>query len=465
MNQRILHGDNLNLFGQLGDGSVRLIYMDPPFNTSRHYDHHHSRRAEDGSDGTAVAFDDRFRVDRGKSLGRLDPLLAAATASARAYLATMLPRLLEAARVLADDGALFVHCDSTANHWLRAALDLIFGPDRFQNEIVWRRTHAHGSARRLAPVHDTILFYAAGARHIWNDPTVPYSANYIEKYFRAEDERGRYQLITCTAPGDRTGTRAHYAWRGQWPPPGRHWAQTVDKMEALDDDGRLVHSSNGVPRQKRYVSDGRGVKLTDWWDDIARIDTHARERVGYETQKPVALLERIILACTRRGDLVMDPFAGSGTTAVAAQRHGRRWAIADENLAACSIALGRLRNECGDTSIPLDGFPDTPRAARDLRKRAPHVFGAWGCAMLGTLTDRARSSADLAVGERQRPPALSLVPLRPAITLPVPKTGSLPCSVLIDEAEELRSNEGPALRPVTLEQCTSVHARTAGLAG
>ena len=469
MSGHILCGDNLELLGCLDDGSVRLVYMDPPFNTRRHYDHHHASRDDDGADGTQVAFRDHFAIAP-RSIGRgasehLRSLICVAPRTARGYLEMLLPRLIEARRVLADDGTIFVHCDATANHWVRAAMDLVFGPERWLNEIVWRRTHAHGSARRFAPVHDTILVYARGERHLWTDPVVPYSADYLKRYFRAEDEQGRYQLITCTAPGDRTGTRVHYRWKGKWPPPGRHWAHTEERMRQLEAEGRLVYSSSGIPRQKRYVHDGRGVRLTDWWDDIARVDTHAAERVGYETQKPIALLERAILAVTEPGDLVVDPFGGSGTTAVAAQRHDRAWAIADTNLAACALALGRLRSDGCSDPVRLRGFPAGPDAARRLRATTPHVFGVWGCAMLATLQNRRASTRAVAIGHRRMPAASSVVPLDPraAVTLPRHEDAG-PWTVLVDGGPPAWPSGRARPTVVALEQCTTREALVRGQA-
>ena len=375
----IICADNLEAMQMLADSSVDVVYMDPPFNSGRTYGLHVRERGTDGADGFAHSFADTgwsvgeaerasanvLGPKRATALGRL--LDAVPHTGVRGYLEMMTPGLVQAWRLLRDTGSLFLHCDPTASHYLKIVLDAIFGPDRFLNEIVWRRTHAHSSVRRFAPVHDDLLFYAKGPRPTWNSPTVPYSQEYIDKYFRHEDERGRYQLITCTGPGDRTGTRAHYPWQGKWPPPGRHWAWTLEEMERLERAGLLHRSRTGVPRRKHYVSEGSGVRVADVWDDIPRLDPHAGERVGFDTQKPIALLERIIAATTPPEATVLDPFAGSGTTAVVAERLGRHWIAIDGSLAACALTLGRVRQENARDDVRLQGFPAGLEEVLELR--------------------------------------------------------------------------------------------------
>ena len=275
---------------------------------------------------------------------------------------------------------------------------MIFGADNFRNEIIWKRTHAHSGSRRFGPVHDVILFYSRTTTYTWNQLYSPYTDQYIEKYFRNSDDAGRYQLITCTAPGARPGTRAHYAWRGVWPPSNRHWAWTADKMEEFEAKGLIVYSSNGTPRLKRYTDDGEGTKLQDIWVDINPLSAHSGERTGYETQKPVELLERIIAATTQPGDLIVDPFGGAGTTAVAAERLGRRWQIADISLLASSLSLSRLRADGYVGAIELHGFPSEVSHATALRQGDTTAYAVWGTAMLSTLLNRQETDPDLASG-------------------------------------------------------------------
>lgn len=404
--------DNLEGMTRLEAGSVALAYLDPPFNSGRNYDTFLGTARGTGS-RTSRAFSDTWLwTDRTEqTLKGLADFLPSSTAAfvqslaatlgrsaLAAYVVEMAPRLGAVHRVLRPNGSFYTHCDPAASHYLKILLDHLFGQDNFRNEIVWKRTHAHSSSRRYGPVHDTLLFYSKSGEYTWNRVFAPYRASYIEKYFRHDDEQGRYQLITCTAPGDRQGTRAHYRWRGQLPPPGRHWAWKREQMELLEKQGRLVHSRNGIPRLKRYSDEGRGVAVQDVWSDINRLDAHSRERVGFETQKPTALLERVISASSNPGDLVLDPFSGSGTTAVAAERLNRRWIAMDNSLMASGIALARVRQEVNLADVALAGFPENASAARRLLRAEPSAFGVWATSMLGSLPDRQGTNETVFVG-------------------------------------------------------------------
>lgn len=403
MTRQLSVADNLDVMGRLAAGSVQLVYLDPPFNSGRTYETVlPTRNRQAGRVGRAT-FEDRWTWDGlasdalrnmsdsvpgptkelirslVKSLGHTD---------LSAYLVMILPRLQELHRVLAETGSLYLHCDPAASHYLKLILDQIFGADNFRNEIIWKRTHAHSSSRRYGPVHDVILFYTRGREYVWNPVYTAYRPEYIRDHYRNEDAKGRYQLITCTAPGDRAGTRSHYSWKGLWPPPGRHWAWTKDQMLRFEADGRLEHSSNGVPRLKRYVWEGHGVAVQDVWTDVARLDAHSEERIGFETQKPLRLVERLILASSNEGDLVLDPFAGSGTTLVAAEGLDRSWIGIDSSLLASCLALGRVRPHVGVRDVVTTGFPASVREAVDLQSADPVGFGVWASSMLATLADR-----------------------------------------------------------------------------
>lgn len=439
---RTLHvADNLEMLGSLADESVGLIYLDPPFNSGRKYDLVGRSRQGQGA-GRTAAFSDTFAWsdETEQTLRSLTSLVPASVAELvrslasvlgrrdmASYLVLMAPRLVEMRRVLADHGSLYLHCDSAASHYLKVLLDAIFGAANFRNEIIWKRTHAHSSSRRFGPVHDTILFYSKTNSYRWNQAYAAYPAAYLEQYYTHEDDRGRYQLITCTAPGDRPGTRAHYEWRGQLPPPGRHWAWKREQMEAFERDDRLAHSANGIPRLKRYTDDAPGVQLQDIWTDINRLDAHSDERVGFETQKPLDLLERIILASSDPEDVVLDPFAGSGTTLVMAERLGRGWIGADNSVLAGSIALARVRQEVDAQRINLEGFPADRAAALRLLRSEPMAFGLWGTSMMATLADRKGRDTPVVTGSgrlRVRKRAvqlLSWVPLEDTDVSPTPK--------------------------------------------
>lgn len=443
--RRLEVSDNLTALGRVGDGTVTLAYVDPPFNSGRAYEAVLFRERLKIQQDTA--FNDRWvwTSEAESDLLRLRDVLPAVRAAqitdlirslgptnSAAYLAMMAPRLAHVHRALEECGSLYVHCDPSASHYLRVLIDQIFGPENFRSEIVWRRTHAHSSSRRFGPIHDSILFYTKSAKYTWTTVHTEYNPSYIANHFTHEDEKGKYQLITCTAPGDRQGTRAHYEWNGKLPPPGRHWAWQRSQMEQFERDGRLVHSVNGIPRLKRYITDGKGVPLQDVWLDISRLDAHSDERIGYETQKPTKLLERIIAASSKPNDLVLDPFCGSGSTLVAAESLGRRWIGVDSSLLACSLTLGRVRRLAGTKRIQLLGFPDSATRARLLRTAEPLTFGIWATGMLGTVLDRDLSTRELITGSgeiranRSTVSVVSWVPLSGARAGDVPEPDAKP---------------------------------------
>ena len=464
--------NNVEGMARLDAESVALAYLDPPFNSGRSYGTVLSTTRTAGSE-MRHSFADNWRwTDNTECMLReLGEFLAKPAAEfvqslantlghspVSAYLVEMAPSLAESHRVLKHDGSIYVHCDPTASHYLKLLLDHIFGPDNFRNEIVWKRTHAHSSSRRYGPVHDTLLYYSKSSKYTWNRVFAPYQESYLEKHFRQTDAQGSYQLITCTAPGDRAGTRAHYEWNGQLPPPGRHWAWKREQMEAFESDGRLVHSSSGVPRLKRYSHEGSGVAVQDMWVDINRLDSHSRERVGFETQKPVAILERIIAASSNPGDLVLDPFVGSGTTTVAAERLKRSWIGMDSSLMACAIALARVRQEVNLASVFLAGFPEDAADARRLLRMEPAAFGIWGTSMLGSIPDREWTNATVVVGtgelsaRSRRVDILSWVPMVGRLEMSVPATGRRRLSKL---GLILRHNNAASTAQRWLEQRTN----------
>ncbi|GAA1439247.1 site-specific DNA-methyltransferase [Leifsonia poae] len=425
--RRLTIGDNLQSLSTVPDSTVDLVYMDPPFNSGREYD------ARLGGSNRGAAFTDVWAWNSSHE-SRLRSLTAdgssqfASTLRAMveivgrggrgAYTLEMAARLFQIHRVLRPTGSIYVHCDPSASHLLRMVMDALFGAQNFRNEIVWQRTHAHSGSRRFGPVHDTILFYTKSNKFTWNQGFAPYSRTYLEKHFTHEDVNGRFQLITCTGPGDRTGTRAHYEWKGVLPPTGRHWAWKIEKMRELEASGLLVHSKTGVPRLKRYANEGSGVRHQDTWSDLPSLSAHSSERVGYDTQKPVHLLERIISASSNPGDVVLDPFVGSGTTAVAAERLSRSWHVMDQGLVAASLTLSRVREENRMAHVALSGHPESLNELERVRTADPSAFAAWTTSVLAARLDRRTTAGTVALGRRRwNPTFLTIVPMSTAANL------------------------------------------------
>ncbi len=490
--RHIWSADNLEMLASVPNGAAKVVYLDPPFNSGRSYEA--LMGVSEAGHRRRDAFEDIWRWDdeAENALTELSSLTSAKVGAIvrslvdalgrcdlSAYLVMLAGRLVACHRVLSSEGSLYLHCDPSASHYLKILLDAVMGPENFRNEIIWKRTHAHSSSRRFGPVHDVVFFYSKSNDYTWTQLHAPYSSEYIEKYFRNEDERGRYQLITCTAPGARPGTRAHYRWKKVLPPPNRHWAWVEDRMEELESEGRLVYSANGVPRLKRYVHDGEGVRLQDLWTDINPLGAHSAERTGYETQKPLALLHRIIEASSRPGDLVVDPFGGAGTTALAAEQLSRAWIVADRSLLASSLTLSRLRSDGCVDAVALHGFPDRPAAALSVRREDPTTFAVWGTAMLGTLLDRTDTRADLACGSARREDGrsfadvVSWVPLkeRPASSQLSPRRHSIDRNLLLLAGrpsaaltKALRRACGVDVEAISLDSCVHKKALSAGWA-
>jgi len=373
-------GDNLEVLRRrVPDGSVDLVYLDPPFNSGTDYAVPSPERDGGEPEGQTFAFGDTWRwgeesekalgevSERHESLGELLGLIARSLGKGglSAYLVMMAVRLIELHRVLKPTGSLYLHCDPTASHYLKAILDQIFGPKNFRSEIVWKRTSAHSSARRWGPVHDVILFYTKGEAYTWNALHQAYREGYLEREYRFRDNRGRYAPADLTGAGSREGDSGR-PWRNIFPPKGRHWAlprreklppwvnppenweamTTQEKLDFLDAMGLIHWPQKGkMPYFKRYLETRKGISVQDVILDVPPLGPTSKERVGYPTQKPVALLERIVRVSSNPGDTVLDPFCGAGTALVAAHGLGRGWIGIDKSPLA--IALTRTRLERG----------------------------------------------------------------------------------------------------------------------
>jgi site-specific DNA-methyltransferase (adenine-specific) len=296
----------------------------------------------------------------------------------------MANRLLELHRALKPTGSLYLHCDPTASHYLKIVLDAVFGPLNLQNEIIWKRTTAHSSAKRYGPVHDTLLFYSRSDRFTWNAPRADYEAEYLDRYYKYDDGDGRlYWRDNLCAAGTRKGESGK-PWRGIDPGvKGMHWKFTLSKLDELDAEGRIYWPAKGtMPQYKRYRDELKGKAVSDLWDDIDRINPVGNERLGYPTQKPLALLERIISASSNEGDVVLDPFCGCGTAVHAAQKLGRQWIGIDITHLAISLIEKRLRDAFPGIDFEVHGAPKDVAGARNLASRDKYQFQWWALSLV-----------------------------------------------------------------------------------
>ncbi len=399
----LYYGDNLDVLRRyVKDDSIDLIYLDPPFNSNATYNVLFAE--QDGSRAAAQikAFEDTWRWDSGavraygEALaqgGKLhDTMMALGSLVGRsnmlAYLSMMSIRLVELHRVLNSTGSLYLHCDPTASHYLKTLLDAIFGPDRFLSEIIWKRTSAHSSASRPGPVHDVLLVYAKGPTHKWNQQFQPYDQEYTDLFFEMTDSDGRrWKRMDITGAGIRHGATG-LPWRGlDITAKGRHWAYPPDELDKMDAAGRLhwPEKAGGMPRLKQYMDEMPGVPLQDVWTDIRPLHNLAAERLGYPTQKPEALLERIINASSNPGDVVLDPFCGCGTSIDAAQRLARRWIGIDITHLAINLIKSRLHDTYGESikdTYKVVGEPADLESAEQLAAEDPWQFQAWALSLV-----------------------------------------------------------------------------------
>jgi adenine-specific DNA-methyltransferase len=328
---RLIWGDNkLVMASLLKDfrGKIDLIYIDPPFDV--------------GADFTMqVAIgDEKEAVEKDQSLLEMVAYRDMWGKGTDSYLHMMYERLTLMKELLVESGTIYVHCDWRVAHFIRGLLEDIFG-DNFLNEIIWRRSTSHSDAKKLGQVHDTIYWFSKGSDHRFNPLFRPYSQEYIDRYFRFKESNGRlYWKEDATGAGQ--GPPRKFGDRIISPPSGRHWRWTQETIDKLYAGGRFVFTKTGKPEFKRYLDEQEGEPLGDLWDDIKRINMMAEERLGYDTQKPEALLERIIKASSNEGDLVADLFCGSGTTGSVAERLGRRWIMCDLGRFAIHTSRKRL---------------------------------------------------------------------------------------------------------------------------
>jgi len=430
----LYYGDNLDVLRRyVPDESVDLVYLDPPFKSDQDYNILFQEQNGTRSSAQIKAFEDTWRWDQTaasayqevvESGGRVSRAMQAfrtflGDTDMLAYLSMMAPRLVELRRVLKPTGSIYLHCDPTASHYLRMLMDSVFGPTNFRSEICWKRTHAHSSSRRYGPVHDVILFYSTGPDYLWTDSRGEHDPDYLQRHFTYVDEDSglRFQPITLTGSGVRHGDSGK-PWRGIDPTAvGRHWAlpgkliemlgieggTVQEKLDALDEGG-LVYwpdKAEGTPRLKWYADQLEGQALTDIWSDIAPISAKARERLGYPTQKPEALLERIIKASSNEGDTVLDPFCGCGTTIAAAQRLKRRWIGIDVTHLAITLIKKRLWDSFEDRAeYKVIGEPVSLSEAKALAEADRFQFQWWALGLVGARPAEEKKGADQGIDGR-----------------------------------------------------------------
>lgn len=403
MGNDLYYGDNLAVLrGSIAEASVDLVYLDPPFNSNASYNVLFRAPSGEGSAAQIEAFDDTWHWNDSAEGAYGDVMRSGNGAAAEmlramrsflgendmmAYLAMMAVRLIELHRVLKPTGSLYLHCDPTASHYLKILLDAVFGGDNYLSEISWKRTGSHSSANRWGPIHDVIHFVSKRAgSHVWNRPFAEHSEKFLKTHYRKKDNEGRsYEHGELTGAGVRRG-RSGMPWRGfDVTAIGRHWITTIDRLDELFEQGRIyLPDGGGWPRLIRYADESKGRAVGDIWEDIPPLNMRAQERLGYPTQKPVALLERIVSASSSPGDLVLDPFCGCGTTVHAAEKLGRAWIGIDVTHLAIGLIEKRLRDAFPAVAFTVHGVPQDLAGARDLAARGKyHEFEKWALSLVG----------------------------------------------------------------------------------
>jgi len=420
----LYYGDNLVRMQQMPKKSVDLIYLDPPFSSQKNYNLLYRNMTGKPVPEQVDAFCDTWELDAEKEeLAKNMPILMReygvqdyyiefwrlwiqalrnTQPHLLAYLIYMVQRLLHMKVILKDTGSIYLHCDPTASHYIKVMMDGIFGHENFRNEVIWRRTGAHGRAKRWGPIHDTILFYTKSNRYTWNRVLEEYDESYIKNFYKLKDGHGRYQTVSLDGPGTRQGDSGK-PWRSIDPTEKeRHWElppdrslpkwfyfpvgyskMTIqDRLDVLDAAGLIAWPARGkVPRYKRYLSISKGNAVQDIIPDIRPVGSQSKERLGYPTQKPVALLERIIKVSSNEGDTVFDPFCGCGTTIYAAEQTKRQWIGCDIAILSVQLItkiLESLRFKLIEGShFEVTGIPVSVEEAEDLFRKEPFQFQHW----------------------------------------------------------------------------------------
>ena len=409
---RLYFGDNLDILRQrVADESVDLVYLDPPFNSNVNYNAFFREQSGEHSAARITAFEDTWHwglesesayreviTDGPQKLGDLLQSMRAfiGQSDMMAYLAMMAPRIAELHRALKPTGSIYLHCDPTASHYLKLLMDAVFGNGNFVNEISWQRSQTRSTIRRrYRRAHDVILFYGKSSKYQFEVQYRELSNASLELY-SGEDERGFYQLVPLLVSGRRNGETGQ-PWRGIDPNErgrnGMHWVTTPANLDQYDTENRVhwPERSGGVPRLKYYLDESPGTPVNDFWYDVPLIPSQSPESLNYPTQKPEALLERIINASSNEGDVVLDPFCGCGTATVVAERLNRRWIGIDVTHLAITLVRHRLRDIFGDGLRPYEiiGQPTDVASAATLARDSEHdgryQFEFWALSLVDAL--------------------------------------------------------------------------------
>jgi site-specific DNA-methyltransferase (adenine-specific) len=404
---RLYFGDNLGWLRdtrEFPNASVDLVYLDPPFNSNADYNVLFRETSGEVSQAQFHAFTDTWSwadaaetyhefIDQCSNVAVVEMMEAfhsfLKNSPMMAYLAMMAPRLVELHRVLKETGSLYLHCDPTASHYLRVLMDGIFDTRNFRTEIIWKRSSAHSDAAQgrtqHGRIHDTLFFYTKGSDWTWSHIFTEYDQDYIDGFYKfVEPETGRrYRLGDITAPGGASPKKKnpYYEFLGV----KRYWRYSKERMQELYEQGRIIQAKpGGVPAYKRYLDEMKGIPLQDLWIDVKPIGAQAQERLGYPTQKPQALLERIIESSSNPGDVVLDPFCGCGTTIHAAQKLGRQWIGIDVTYLAINLIKRRLKDAFGEEIEFVEkGQPTDLGGAKQLAENDKFQFQHWALSLIG----------------------------------------------------------------------------------
>jgi site-specific DNA-methyltransferase (adenine-specific) len=423
----LYYGDNLDILRRyVPDASVDLIYLDPPFNSNADYNVLFAEKSGAKAQSQIKAFEDTWEWGLEAAQEYAEVLRSGHDRVAKclkgmydflggtdmmAYLSMMALRLIELRRVLKPTGSIYLHCDPTASHYLKLVMDAVFGPENYRSEIIWRRTNARSTIGKWPRVHDVILYFSRSGETYFESLQVSGDLLKIPHTLITGSDGKKYQTYELTAPGVTKQGESGKPWRGFDPSGmGRHWANTQELMDEWDRSG-LIHwpkagKAGGFPRRRAeesFNAEARMVTIGDVWTDIDRINQAAKERLGYPTQKPVSLLDRIVEASCPEAGIVLDPFCGCGTTIAAAQKLGRRWIGIDVTHLAIGLIKGRLLDTFGagiEKTYKTIGEPEDLAGAQQLANDDKYQFQYWALGLVGARPMEEKKGADKGIDGR-----------------------------------------------------------------